>query len=174
MAAGAGVRLGCRRLAAIADLVVYEVSIQVIEKVGEAGFFADSLAAVPHRVGQGRVPRCARNLVEAEWFPFSWAGEIFGCRQAPWLARALDPSEQGDGTVKTAGLEVRGYGNDPPTDGPRRLACSYGSDAHPSKRVPAASPMARSTPRTCGHSRTAGTAAHLRKDRLTCCANRPS
>ena len=24
-------------------------------------------------------------MVGAEWFPFSWAGEIFGCRQAPWL-----------------------------------------------------------------------------------------
>jgi hypothetical protein len=42
-------------------------------------------------------------LGRAEWFPFSWAGEIFGCRQAPWLACALDLPEQRDGTVKAAG-----------------------------------------------------------------------
>ena len=106
-----------RRLAAIADLVVYEVSIQVIEKVGKAGFFADSLATVPHRIGQGRVPRCVRDLAGAEWLPFSWGGEIFGCRKAPGSACALDLPEQGDGTVKAARLEVRGYGDVPACGG---------------------------------------------------------
>jgi hypothetical protein len=43
----------------------------------------------------------------AERFPFNRAGEILGCRQAPRLAWALDLPEQGDGTVKAAGLEVR-------------------------------------------------------------------
>ena len=110
-------RTDSRRLAAIADLVVSEVSIQVIEKAGKAGFFADSLATVPHRLGQGRVPRSVRNLARAERFPFSWAGEIFGGCQAPWLACALDLPEQGDGTVKAAGLEVGGYGDVPACGG---------------------------------------------------------
>jgi hypothetical protein len=59
-----------------------------------------------HRVGQGRVPRRVRNLARAERFPFNRVGEILGCRQALRLAWALDLPEQGDGTVKAAGLEV--------------------------------------------------------------------
>jgi hypothetical protein len=72
--------------------------------VGKTGFFADSLATMLHRVGQGKVPRRVRNLATAERFPFNLAGEILSCRQAPRLACALDLPGQGDGTVTAAGL----------------------------------------------------------------------